>query len=370
MSDPVKSAQIEDVLSSIRRLVTEEDRKPPRAAPAPPRASANKLVLTPALRVDEDARMNTGETGEAPAPFQLRPEFEHAEHSDEIKFRHRALRSFGKSAAGDAPVAGASGDRAKLADPPWADPNATLHEAAAQAGDDGAFDESADEAGLDSENIDGAVEEDRDDQSQDMRNEDIHSEDIGEAAPAEIETGDAADNTADVGMERADADADTEEAVTEKPAASLSQKIHALEQAIAKTQDQWEPDGEAGDDYAGTPVKTIMWQDHDAPVEDHDTRVEDHDTRVEDQDARVEGQDTHAPQESEDTDTGAEAEATPEPAPLAADESLIDEETLRELVADIVRQELQGALGERITRNVRKLVRREIHRALTTQELE
>ena len=31
---------------------------------------------------------------------------------------------------------------------------------------------------------------------------------------------------------------------------------------------------------------------------------------------------------------------------------------------------LAWALGERITRNVRKLVRREIHRALTSQDLE
>ncbi|PKP74324.1 MAG: hypothetical protein CVT84_08885 [Alphaproteobacteria bacterium HGW-Alphaproteobacteria-6] len=46
------------------------------------------------------------------------------------------------------------------------------------------------------------------------------------------------------------------------------------------------------------------------------------------------------------------------------DESVIDMETLHALVADIIRQELQGPLGERITRNVRKLVRREIHRAL------
>lgn len=65
-----------------------------------------------------------------------------------------------------------------------------------------------------------------------------------------------------------------------------------------------------------------------------------------------------------------------EPAPddrgflLAEDETVLDEETLRELVAEIVRQELQGALGERITRNVRKLVRREIQRALTSNELE
>ena len=66
----------------------------------------------------------------------------------------------------------------------------------------------------------------------------------------------------------------------------------------------------------------------------------------------------------------ATAEAEDAPVDLAADETVLDEDSLRELVADIVRQELQGALGERITRNVRKLVRREIHRALTAQNLE
>lgn len=52
------------------------------------------------------------------------------------------------------------------------------------------------------------------------------------------------------------------------------------------------------------------------------------------------------------------------------DEGVLDEEALRDLVAEIVRQELTGELGERITRNVRKLVRREIHRALLTREFE
>ncbi|MFN0113850.1 MAG: hypothetical protein ACKVPY_04155 [Paracoccaceae bacterium] len=47
-----------------------------------------------------------------------------------------------------------------------------------------------------------------------------------------------------------------------------------------------------------------------------------------------------------------------------------DPEALRELVADIIRLELQGALGERITRSVRRLVRREIHRILESRELE
>ena len=46
-----------------------------------------------------------------------------------------------------------------------------------------------------------------------------------------------------------------------------------------------------------------------------------------------------------------------------------DEEALREVVRDIIREELQGALGERITRNVRKLVRAEINRAFASREL-
>lgn len=51
-------------------------------------------------------------------------------------------------------------------------------------------------------------------------------------------------------------------------------------------------------------------------------------------------------------------------------EAEMDEDALRDLVAEIVREELQGALGERITRNVRKLVRREIHRALSMQDFD
>jgi hypothetical protein len=52
------------------------------------------------------------------------------------------------------------------------------------------------------------------------------------------------------------------------------------------------------------------------------------------------------------------------------DDSVIDEEALRDLVGQIVREELQGVLGERITRNVRKLVRREIHRILSSQDFD
>ncbi|MCL4186433.1 MAG: hypothetical protein KJZ85_02405 [Rhodobacteraceae bacterium] len=48
----------------------------------------------------------------------------------------------------------------------------------------------------------------------------------------------------------------------------------------------------------------------------------------------------------------------------------LDADALRDLVVEIVREELQGALGERITRNVRKLVRAEIARALASRQFD
>jgi hypothetical protein len=50
--------------------------------------------------------------------------------------------------------------------------------------------------------------------------------------------------------------------------------------------------------------------------------------------------------------------------------AMFNEDALREIVGELVRAELQGDLGDRITRNVRKLVRREIHHALATRDFE
>lgn len=52
----------------------------------------------------------------------------------------------------------------------------------------------------------------------------------------------------------------------------------------------------------------------------------------------------------------------------APGDTLIDEEMLRSLVAQLVREELRGQLGERITMQVRKLVRAEIARALDERQ--
>lgn len=64
------------------------------------------------------------------------------------------------------------------------------------------------------------------------------------------------------------------------------------------------------------------------------------------------------------------AEAKPAAGLFDQDDPLLDEEALRDIVREIIREELAGTLGERITRNVRKLVRVEINRALTAREFE
>lgn len=48
----------------------------------------------------------------------------------------------------------------------------------------------------------------------------------------------------------------------------------------------------------------------------------------------------------------------------------IDEEVLHELVRELLTEELQGPFGERITRNIRKLVRAEIGKALAARDLD
>lgn len=128
---------------------------------------------------------------------------------------------------------------------------------------------------------------------------------------------------------------------------TLEERIAELEQAVAASANEWEPDGsEAG---AGTLPEDFP------PVFTATKRPE---------------PDVHA-RPWATIDQPKEPETAQKPSEESAgfyeddgEETIIDEEMLRDLVAEIVREELQGALGERITRNVRKLVRAEIQRAL------
>ena len=61
---------------------------------------------------------------------------------------------------------------------------------------------------------------------------------------------------------------------------------------------------------------------------------------------------------SEGLEGGPRSYARSQPAPI------LDEEALRGVINTIVRDELQGELGERIARNLRKLVRRELGQVL------
>ena len=129
-------------------------------------------------------------------------------------------------------------------------------------------------------------------------------------------------------------------------AASLSAKIVALETVIGKTDDQWEPDDTGDSDYSGTEAPAMTWVEADVAITAED--------------AAIQADGTENP----------EPEPEPESGFAQPVDDLLDEDALRDFVSEIVREELQGALGERITRNVRKLVRREIHRALAAHELE
>lgn len=54
----------------------------------------------------------------------------------------------------------------------------------------------------------------------------------------------------------------------------------------------------------------------------------------------------------------------------AVSEDLDAQAALRAMIVDVIREELAGELGERMTRNVRKLIRREINRVLVSRDLE
>lgn len=320
MTEPVTNAQIEDVLSSIRRLVSDEVRKEVPLAEAVERqkpAAATRLVLTPALRVAD-----TEEDASAEPPGS-------GGHVND-------------------------GDIAELPeDTPWEEPGATLYEAAGVKvvevtdEDEGApFNEAGDaeearvaEATRDA---DFSAEQSDTDQTDDELPFFVHHvEPTPEASEAQ----------------------DQDTSGVDRDSGEFTARIAAVEAVVAGLEDQWEPDGTGGDDYAGHPVETLPWQDFSETDKDPEGAA-DTEPPV-DQDAVPVEEGEAAP------GAGAASDAKPEDLEvLSSDETYLDEESLRELVADIVRQELQGALGERITRNVRKLVRWEIHRALVAQDLE
>ena len=366
MSDPVTQAEIEDVLSSIRRLVSEDGRSAPRPVPGAaedsqqdsqlvsasqePAKPTSRLVLTPALRVadnssdaveagsDQPDAVDVSAEAEVEASWgieaaydlsddshldlEVEPEIDPGEviafrSNDNVEADLDADQPADHHSAAEQPEDApeqATEDTEPAGAAPWRDPAATLFGSVDTPPLDGT------EAHLDVDEADDAVEPEAD----------------------ELD-----------GSQRVSA---------------VVQKIAELEAKVGRSTGQWEPDGASSDPYAGTNIETLEWQDH---TDEADIEVE--------TESEAEVEIDQAPQPESGAEAEFDAAALAEDAvtsatmdALAADgaeESYLDEESLRELVADIVRSELQGALGERITRNVRKLVRREIQRALAAQDL-
>lgn len=344
MSDPVTNAEVEDVLSSIRRLVSQDKRPLNRAKADAP--SADKLVLTPSLRV----------SNEAPLKDAYKPQSQATEWTDTPAEDDRDVRSAAPTEASTPAEAVEEDIGDLLSNDPDDDDDFYLLADADTFGDEGDDDDvQASASGAVDPGVDG-------------------DNDLAPSEPPQT----APQNRPD--MLSLGASELVEDAA---PAPDrLSAKIAALESAISRIPENWEPDTAGEGDYSGSEAPAMAWEDDidldatGAPLAD-DHRDSDASEKTaatapepntamyfEDdgdvEDDRFDDEDIKQP----------DSQANASSALGLGGEEFMDEEMLRDLVADIVRSELQGALGERITRNVRKLVRREIHRALTAQDLE
>lgn len=470
MSDPVTNVEIEDVLSSIRRLVSEEER-PPRGAQ---RSVPERLVLSPALRVSDAVDPPTKAPGrgrEAHAPMVLtEPSVTPVAHRppppptvpepDEI-----ATLVLGAEDSAEATTPEPADTQvAETVDPlaVWsADPDGTLDKpidlAPALPEDDLGeadaalvpVDPDADQMIADDADLAGNVTEEIG--PEEIEPEEIeHDTEAGQIAALRasltdilapepgagdddaLETADDFDPQdppliADVDVDvdsSTDTEFDRKIATLERmlagqsqgwaptsPSAGDNDPLEASEEAVAATAD---PDdatavGDVADvvpddaddslqELASAVAGAVMDDPFDDPEPvdpspDMATAIPDGDISAVD---TLEAEDSaetpaatsavpgdarpafvrHAPSEALDWEDHAPgANALPDPVPEAEpDQSAavteLSEEALQAFVSEIVRQELQGALGERITRNVRKLVRREIHRVLMSKDLD
>lgn len=347
MSDPVKNEEIEDVLSSIRRLVSEsgglqENTKEPQEAPisassAEPDVGAlpeeqsgtrtDRLVLTPSLRVADDM---DAPAGDLRSDTEGTAEERFAEPDNEGSIEEAGTADGAREDSQDADVSEEEHDVAHGA--------AEIFESAER--------EDAEPEKADLENDPSAEVEDRPDQPQDGESAD--GAETSEEPPAQAEADEQHTGEDNTGEHTSGA---------EQAGETLKDRIEQLETAVLHSASDWEDDMEGGGDNAPHPVETLQWEDHrddEAPGGGRESARASAYVRVAEPSREDEGEDS-----SDEFDFMGDD-----------DEAVLDEDALREMVADIVRQELQGALGERITRNVRKLVRREIHRALMAQELD
>ncbi|WP_417257156.1 hypothetical protein [Celeribacter halophilus] len=384
MSDPMTNLDADDVLASIRRLVAEthsQPHDPVRArreqAPLTLKWPLNKEALS-----EEVAAPAPEAEADVPAALVLTPDF-----------RVEKPEVATSEAEPEAPRADAS-----PVPPLVLSPEQAVH----LPKDEPAMTDTVSVESVVSEELHAAVTEESD-VAQEV-----------EPAPQTENWNAALDDTPD------------EVAAAHVARLSLEQRIAELEAAVGAQAAEWEPDGsedleaeiprvmprafaETGArvfPFQGMPEATSEETSEEAAQAPFDadgvemTQARDNSDQIDDAEvieetsfeaaqeaaaADVETDTVTAQADVAEADDAVLSEATeaegvaPDPAPsleeelaLAgyAEEDILDEEALRELVAQVIREELQGELGQRITRNVRRLVRREVQRALTLREFE
>lgn len=459
MSDPVTNLDIEDVLASIRRLVSHGERTPVR----PP--EKERLILTPQQRVDETPSDEMGGPIDLGSP---EPAFSNdvAQHDDirdadvemsvEEPVDQSLLSAIAALAEGHAPssepVDEAAVEESEALDALYADGEAANDAASLDADD--FQDVVADEASaavpfeLRAANTDDAASAEAVIEEAVSTSADEGVDEPSSAAPFVLHGSfmSRAPDTEESGADIDDAaQFDGEEEMPEdmnarsfddaeyapEPAQEVAQSAHPafavldsdrsrleatiaeLEAAVTGVDGDFEPDGTEGDvdldwEDAGTATAAFVSRRGLAPAqpEEVDPAVETLEV-LEPADMNQaapasiqpkEGADTvidHSSDEHAVEDAGQQPELQPAPevveqsrpsAPhlavvqaevmddedettaIASEEAYWDEDALRHLVAEVLREELQGELGERITRNVRKLVRREIHKMIGAPE--
>ena len=337
MADPAKTDEIEDVLSSIRRLVTEHQ---PPVADADPAAS-DRLVLTPALRVtdpedpwvpvaaqddlhDETTDLPRGDgVGWAEEMWgdgnpDADPDFDPQLQAD--------LYEEGEVVAGHAPAT-----ETKPTDTEWAaDDTAETGSIAAPAQD-----------------YPGISEEDQ-------------ASDADEEEPAPVSFIRSPRSVVEYEPEEGHVAVPDEE----PPFATLElAEARAAQTALS----------EALPDVSGEPVAAAAIEEPAAPIGAQEILSDDTPDASDDLSDETPGAARNPGQEPQDDDRDNDAVEDLGESPFSFpddDVSVVDEDALREIISDVVREELQGEMGKRITRNIRKLVRREIRIALATDELD
>ncbi len=399
MSERLNSVDIEDVLSSIRRLVS-DDKRPvtPAQPPAPaavPDPQADKLILTPALRIAPEPEPERALASEPEAPAAPPPPAE-----GEAPIAFQSIRAERRVEPGSARLDAVMGEVARggldAGQGEWEAPAEPPSHFASDWAETPAEAAPADmvEAPFADLIAEPEMEADRHAAWQDER-------DAGERL--------GMDASADHSPRPGEVDYLRGAEVADISAADAAEEVMAVapdstDFAADRLPDAWPtPDWPAPDWATSTPAASVTDVDAWAASQPEPKAP----VAMAEEAAMIDKDDpadpVPMPAVEEAVPDWARMEADPAPEPAAADprwadaaeaeirreleeevtasafarfadddldDRPLDEDMLRDLVRDIIREELQGALGERITRNVRKLVRAEIARALAVRDFE